>query len=290
MLINQTKSARKRSKRSQIWNEVLQIVGESVTPLSGREVEIKWYKKYQIVPLFNTKTEQKKAKEPKGSIDSKGKRKYKKEMSYGDIYRIIRELAGFSSRKTVLLCKLNKIFPNSEEMDQEYLRNLVNRVRKLVRLPLIIYQVNDLLRTEFQVDPKRKEIILLFKKWTRDNNQWKEIVMKIKLTFTETTSLLLEIQRISDLPLYVKCDKHGELWLYLFEDDIEEDHLWNKTRFIKYTLNKSAQNRILKLEEGIKSTPFRDAETEEIFRDWRCYWPESESDKKHLLEIQTIKK
>ena len=71
-----------------IRHQVLQVIGESNKPLSGREIEKGWYVKYKMHTISGPEIVKNKGKvkeEVKVQIGPDGKRKYTKKMSYGDI-------------------------------------------------------------------------------------------------------------------------------------------------------------------------------------------------------------
>lgn len=295
--LNRTKS--RRYIRNMTWIQVLQIIGESHKPLSAREIEKGWYTKYKMRTISAKK-------EPKSWIGTDGRRKYKKEMSHGDIYRIVKILAGFPSGKAIFLCNLNEIFQptilNSE--DQQYLKNLINGTRKILGVPVFNYVHHDRIETYFQVYPDDKEeIVLTFKKWVYPDKSSQETVMEIKIKMnTEAKQrgpiFILKIpgHLNPSVPLLPKLNEHCndkdkkgyEFSLYLSEEHTEKGFYRNRTPFIDYKLNERAESRISKLREGMKRTPFRDAETKEVIEDLYHYWPETESDMRRSLEIGTI--
>jgi hypothetical protein len=214
----------KKSLTNILHTRVLEIIGSSPTPLSSREIELLYYKKYKMRDVDNKKK------------DNKSKIKH----SY--IYTIIQELSGFNRdiNAKVFFLSWNKLILNKDE--KNFKTFVMRKLNSLFNYPK--YDIKDIYIFKPFTDESycKLEIYHIFR--TQDDKLVENNILTIHFKVDSKWGSL--ITATGEIPLHIKHDK-DDFMIYVRISDTTKKGIMNENVFINHTLDNRSKEIVSKL-------------------------------------------
>jgi len=206
---------------------VLEIVGQSPTPLSSREIEYQYSQKYSQRHLQLR--------------EKMSRSRYK----HSDVYRVVNELAGFDTGKELLLGSWNAL---CSRKNQEYFKS--SFVKSLNRLFNDPKHDNNNSYT-FETYQHENKYNLDIESPNSEPSKWrflKNKIVRIRFDSESKTGRFISDNYRLGLPLYIKHDKKNhDFKFYVRVSDTSKAVIINRIPFLQHILKDAAKEKISKL-------------------------------------------